>query len=73
AGMANVPYGEAQPLSFLAVEWLAQRAGEPALFQYYRLLPSSDSWQDAFQGAFGITIDEFYDEFAKYRAAGFDS
>ena len=63
----------AQALGFLAADWLAQRAGEPALFEYYRLLPSSDSWQDAFEGAFGITIDDFYDEFAKYRAAGFDS
>ncbi|MDE2752571.1 MAG: hypothetical protein OXI83_08360 [Gemmatimonadota bacterium] len=58
----------AQALSFLAADWLAQRAGEPALFEYYRLLPSSDTWQDAFEGAFGITIDDFYQEFAEYRA-----
>ena len=60
-------------LSFLAADWLVERAGEPALFEYYRLLPSSDTWREAFEGAFGITIDDFYDEFAKYRAAGFDS
>ena len=63
----------AHALSFLAADWLAQRAGEPALFEYYRLLPSSDTWQDAFEGAFGITIDDFYQEFAAYRAAGFES
>ena len=44
------------------------RAGERAIFEYYRLLPSSDSWKEAFQGAFGITIDDFYEEFAEYRA-----
>ena len=59
-------------LTFLAADWLAQHAGEPALFEYYRLLPSSDTWQDAFEGAFGITIDDFYDAFAAYRAAGFE-
>ena len=58
----------ARALSFLAADWLVQRAGEPALFEYYRLLPTSDTWQDAFEGAFGITIDDFYTVFAEYRA-----
>ena len=62
------PYEVGRALSFLAADWLAQRAGEPALFEYYRLLPTSDSWQDAFEGAFGITIDDFYAAFAEYRA-----
>ena len=60
-------------MSFLAADWLVQRAGERAIFKYYRLLPSSDSWEDAFEGAFGITIDDFYAAFAAYRAAGFES
>ena len=60
-------------LSFLAADWLAQHAGERSIFEYYRLLPSSASWQEAFEGAFGITIDDFYAAFAKYRAAGFTS
>ena len=58
--------GEA--LAFLAGDWLVSRAGEPAIFEYYRLLGSTDSWQEAFEGAFGITIDDFYEEFAEYRA-----
>ena len=61
----------ARALSFLAADWLAQRAGEPALFEYYRLLPTSDSWQEAFEGAFGMAIDDFYAAFAEHRAAGF--
>ena len=58
----------AEALSFLAGDWLVARAGEPAIFEYYRLLASNDSWQAAFEGAFGITIDDFYEEFAAYRA-----
>ena len=57
-----------EALTFLAADQLISLAGEPALFEYYRLLPSSDTWQDAFQGAFGITIDDFYAAFAEYRA-----
>ncbi len=62
------PDEAAEALSLLAGDWLVARAGEPAIFEYYRLLGSADSWQDAFKGAFGITIDDFYQEFAAYRA-----
>ena len=62
------PDEAAEALSLLAGDWLVARAGEPAIFEYYRLLGSTDSWQDAFKGAFGITIDDFYQEFAAYRA-----
>ena len=55
-------------LGFLAADWLADRAGVEALAGYYRRLPSSDSWQEAFEGAFGIAIDDFYDTFEAYRA-----
>ena len=46
---------------------------ERAIFEYYRLRQSTDDWKEAFQGAFGITIDDFYAAFAAYRAAGFES
>ena len=65
-----MPDREAKALSFLAADWLLARAGERAIFEYYRLRQSTDDWKDAFEGAFGITIDEFYQEFAEYRAAG---
>jgi hypothetical protein len=68
---AGAPHRVVTALSFLAADWLAQRAGEPALFDYYRLLPSSDSWREAFEGAFGMTVDGFYAAFAAYRAGGF--
>ena len=67
-------------LSFVAVDWLTQYAGELSLLEYFRLLPrgqpasrihepGAGSWQAAFQQAFGLTIDDFYERFAAYRAA----
>ena len=68
AGFDVVGSRAANGLAFLAANWLVQRAGEPALFEYYRLLPSLDSWEAAFEGAFGIGVAEFYDAFEAYRA-----
>ena len=66
-------------LSFLAVDWLAGHAGEPAIFRYARLLPRGEpnrvgyepgagSWEAAFEQAFDLTPDEFYRRFEAYRA-----
>ncbi len=68
AGLAQAEDVGGTSLSFLAVDWLAQRAGERAIVEYYRLLPTSDSWEEAFEGAFGMAIDDFYQAFAEYRA-----
>ena len=53
-------------LSFLALEWLASHAGDLAIPEYYRLLPRSLRWEDAFEAAFGITVSDFYDVFEAY-------
>ena len=55
-------------LGFLAAERLVELAGEEALLEYFSLLSSSPSWREAFQQAFGRTVDEFYEEFEPYRA-----
>ncbi len=55
-------------LTFLAGEWLAEHAGERALLDYYRQLPAAASWQEAFEAAFGVTVDDFHEAFAAYRA-----
>ncbi|MXW23863.1 MAG: hypothetical protein F4X80_11110 [Chloroflexi bacterium] len=55
-------------LGYLAVEWLANHAGDPAIFDYYRRLPEATSRDEAFEGAFGLTIEEFYEQFEAYRA-----
>ena len=60
--------GRARALGFLAVSWLAEYAGEPAVFEYYRVLPSSLSREAAFEQAFGLTLDDFHDRFEAYRA-----
>ena len=70
---------ESWALAFVAVDRLIEQADEGALAEYYRLLPRRDpnrlddepdagSWQAAFEQAFGLTIDEFYEQFAEYRA-----
>ncbi len=56
-------------LPLLAVEWLAEHAGEPALFVYWREYASDRSdWRRAFETAFGLTPDAFHAKFERYRA-----
>ncbi|MXW25382.1 MAG: hypothetical protein F4Z77_03645 [Dehalococcoidia bacterium] len=66
-------------LSLLAIDWLVNHAGERSLIEYYRLLPrgkpdtedyepGAGSWQAAFEQAFGLTPDDFYEQFEAYRA-----
>ncbi len=62
-------YWRARALSFLAGEWLAARAGDPAIVEYYRALPSSASWQEAFEAAFGLSVTDFDSAFEVYRNA----
>ena len=55
-------------LFFLAAHRLAAHAGERALLEYFRVLPSAQTIDEAFEHAFGLTIDDFYDQFEAYRA-----
>ena len=54
-----------------AAELLASLAGESALFRYPTLLQPGTDWQEAFQEAFGMTVDEFYELFEAHSEAGF--
>ena len=69
---------------YLAVELLASRVGIGKLSDYYMLLEPRmvplgvrsenfpmPGWREAFEEAFGMTIDEFYELFEAHRAAGF--
>ena len=60
--------GSVLALGYLAVDWLVERAGEPAVFDYYRVLPSSTSAEAAFESAFGLTLEDFYEQFEAYHA-----
>ena len=53
----------------MAVEWLVGQAGEDALVAYYRALPGSGSWEDAFERTFGLSVADAYEGFAAHRAA----
>ena len=68
---ADFPFGDAFSYSMMAAELLASRAGESAILRYYALLTPGTDWRDAFQDAFGLTVDEFYALFEAHRAAGF--
>ena len=66
---ADLPYEVEEALGFFAVEQLVARTGEKAVLDYYRLLLTSEDWEAAFEGAFGITVDAFYEAFEDPRSA----
>ena len=57
--------------SFLAVELLAEQAGQESIMGYFASLRRGAAWQEAFQTEFGMTVAEFYQLFEERRAAGF--
>lgn len=54
--------------AFLAVDWLVERKGPEAMRDYFTGKPSRDRLA-AFQTTFGISLEQFADEFATYLAA----
>lgn len=54
-------------VAHLAVDWLVTLAGEDKTFDYYRQRSNYDTWQDAFEAIFGISVDDFYESFAAHR------
>ncbi len=58
----------AYEVGFLAVELLVQLSSDASLLRYYELLLQHDTWQVAFENAFGITVDEFYESFEEHRS-----
>ena len=58
-------------MAALAAELLAAESSEAALIEFWTLLGPGATWQEAFETAFGMTIDEFYPLFERHRANGF--
>ncbi len=57
----------AYAVGLLAAEWLAAQAGDDALFLYMRRLQRGPSrWREAFDIAFGLSVDDFYDAFSEH-------
>ena len=65
------PIAGGYELGAMAVELLVSRSSVHALTTYRRALGPSTSWQEEFESAFGMTIDEFYTLFEEHRADGF--
>ena len=70
-GWREVPWQVKGGLSSLAMEWLADHAGDDSLIEFWRQLRQHDRWQDAFHAAFGLTSTEFYRRYEAWRAEGF--
>ena len=70
-----VPFYRDAPITYslglLAVDWLVDHSSEEAVVDYYRRLADEDSWQRAFEAAFGIAVEDFQQRFAAYRAVVF--
>ena len=58
-------------MAAMASELLAAEEGEESLITFWTLLGPDTTWQEAFETAFGMTIDEFYRMFEEHRTAGF--
>ncbi len=50
-------------LGALGSEWLAQQAGGNSQVKYWQSLGGSATWGAAFESAFGVAADEFYEAF----------
>ena len=55
----------------LASKLLAQRAGPQSSPQCFEQRARLSSPEEAFEATFGLTLDEFYEEFASWRAERF--
>ena len=53
----------------MARDWPDRVGDAGAYIRYYELLSSSGGWEEAFETAFGITAQAFYEEFDDYRTA----
>ena len=56
----------AYPLSFAAATFLASQTEPDSYVDYWRLLGQRATWQDAFEEAFAIGADDFYEAFDRW-------
>ena len=61
--------GDEAEFAPLEVGWPDSFTAGDAFIEYYRLLLSAGEWEDAFEEAFGMAPDDFYDAFEEYRDA----
>lgn len=67
--------GEPYTLGFLATDMLATKYGEKSILAFWKTygeaLRADQTWQFAFQNTFGISENEFYNQFETQRASRF--
>ena len=52
----------------LAAHWLVTLTREDSLLEFYRQRISYPTWEEAFEGVFGMSVPDFYVSFAAHRA-----
>ena len=59
-----------QSLATIATEYLVEYSGrERSYIHFWRSLTDSQSWEVAFEDAFGTSVHDFYEDFADYYAS----
>lgn len=58
----------ANSIGYLAMEWIADEAGEGAILDYFANLKSAGDWREAFRESFGLSVDDFYSRFEEHRS-----
>ncbi len=58
-------------LGSLAADWLDTHCGNSCFNTFWVDLGKTQDWPTAFSQAFGLSVDDFYTQFAQYRAQNF--
>ena len=58
-----------RPIAWLAVDYLVSHADADSYVRYFRERAQHQRWEDAFETAFDLSVDDFYVAFAEYPSA----
>ena len=53
-------------IAFAGADFLVEKAGEDSVVEFWRLFPQRPTWEQAFEEAFGMGIEAFYDSFEEW-------
>ena len=53
-------------LAFAGTDFLVGKAGEDSIVEFWKSYQQLPTWQQAFEGAFGMGIEDFYDSFSEW-------
>ena len=56
----------AYSLAFAGAHFLVEEAGEDSVVEFWKLLQQRPTWQQAFEEAYGMGIEDFYDSFEEW-------